>query len=86
MIQKGTILVAKDECLMDDNTYKALIIGKEYDVHTLHNDMESSVKNSLVIKSEIDEEHYFSLDENDTAYWGKYFDLKKDLCDGCSVQ
>ena len=51
-IEKGTKLIAIDECKMDENEENALIIGKYYTVNSA---------NSLyiTIESEIDEMHQF---------------------------
>ena len=71
MIQVGSVLIAKDVCMMTRNSSgNALIIGKEYVVYHI------DYKHGLVIQSELEEKHFFSLLPKDDAYWGNYFDLK----------
>ena len=51
-IEKGTKLIAIDECKMDENDENALIIGKSYTVN-------SANRLYITIESEIDEMHQF---------------------------
>ena len=51
-IEKGTKLIAIDECKMDENEENALIIGKSYVVN-------SANRLYITIESEIDEMHQF---------------------------
>ena len=51
-IEKGTKLIAIDECKMDENEENALIIGKSYTVN-------SANRLYITINSEIDEMHQF---------------------------
>ena len=51
-IEKGTKLIAIDECKMDENEENALIIGKSYTVN-------SANRLYITIESEIDEMHQF---------------------------
>ena len=51
-IEKGTKLIAIDECKMDENEENALIIGKSYVVN-------SANRLYITINSEIDEMHQF---------------------------
>lgn len=70
-ISKGTILIAKDVCLMDEGKGNALIIGKEYPINTIFG-------NLIEISSEIDSRHLFGRNPSDVlSYWGKYFTIKK---------
>ena len=50
----GTILIAKDPCEMSDGSGEALIVGKEYPI-------KAAVVTGIIIKSEIDECHLFSI-------------------------
>jgi uncharacterized protein YajQ (UPF0234 family) len=63
-IEKGTVLIAIDECKMKLGGHKALVIGKEYDV-LYHNNY------YFIIESEIDSEHQFTFHDAN-----KYFKLK----------
>ena len=56
-IKKGTKLIAIDPCEMEDDGEEALIVGKEYTV--LGIDAEWYEGEAIVIKSEIDDGHYF---------------------------
>lgn len=51
-IEKGTKLIAIDECKMDENEENALIVGKCYVVN-------SANRLYITINSEIDEMHQF---------------------------
>ena len=51
-IEKGTKLIAIDECKMDEDEENALIIGKSYTVN-------SANRLYITIESEIDEMHQF---------------------------
>lgn len=55
-IEKGTKLIAIDECKMDENDENALIIGKCYTVN-------SANRLYITINSEIDEMHQFYITE-----------------------
>ncbi len=72
-MQVGDILIAKDPCAMDYDEIDALIVGKEYkveDISSIHFNPE------IKIKSEIDDNHFFSLNKNDESYYGLFFVLK----------
>ena len=70
MLQVGTILVAKKECRMKNGSGNALIVGKEYPI--------KSIKGSdIIIKSEIDANHFFETNENEASYYGRFFDIKE---------
>lgn len=60
-IKKGTKLIAIDPCKMNCNGEKALIVGKEYTV--LEIDVDDYEGESIVIESEIDDNHYFDTAE-----------------------
>lgn len=60
-IKKGTKLIAIDPCEMEDEGEKALIVGKEYTV--LKIEAEKFEGEAIVIKSEIDNNHYFLIAE-----------------------
>ena len=55
-IEKGTKLIAIDECKMDESEVNALIIGKCYTVN-------SANRLYITINSEIDEMHQFYITE-----------------------
>lgn len=78
-ITENTILIATDPCHLQTHdgtpTVAALIVGKEYPVKKILNS-----RNQLIISSEIDDSHYFSLDLNDLtpgSYWENYFKIKE---------
>lgn len=64
LIHIGTILVAKDPCVMDSDGQSALIVGKEYPV-------QSFFRGEFTVSSEIDKNHFFSPNS-----YNKYFDIK----------
>lgn len=75
-MKQGDILIAKDECKMKHgdslvNKLNALIVGKEYEVIFVG-------AYSIAVKSEVDNEHHFTLNKDDSsAFWGIFFELKK---------
>ncbi len=60
-----TVLIATQECLMNFTKLPALIIGKEYKIKGFYS-------GQFVIKSEVDDKHYFELDK-----FTNYFKLKE---------
>ena len=64
-IEVGTVLIAKDPCVMEETGKNALIVGKEYPVDYM---------NTIYfgIKSEVDEKHIFGFDE-----YKSFFKVKK---------
>mgnify|MGYP003609381017 CR=1 FL=1 len=57
-LKVGDIIIAKDECIMDDTKLPALIIGKEYEITFIG-------KNTFIINSEIGEHTFGFVDFND---------------------
>lgn len=70
-IEVGTILIAKDACRMNDGDGNSLVVGKEYPVIYAN-----ELRNNLVVKSEIYDEHYFPLVDEGNGYFGNYFTIK----------
>ncbi|MES2395834.1 MAG: hypothetical protein V4549_07515 [Bacteroidota bacterium] len=80
-LEVGTILIAIDECIMDDSILKkeikALIIGKEYKVLGFDEDNDN---NSFYIISELYGHHYFNIDPvegNEKSGYKYYFKIKE---------
>ena len=78
-ILKTLILASKDAHKKDWSSYTssksdircALIIGKEYRVNTMRQDM-----SSFNICSEVLSEHTFSTNKQSYYYYGNYFEIK----------
>ena len=72
-LQVGTILVAKNPCVMthgNSENKNALIVGKEYCVL-------SKDSYEISVKSEVAEMHRFELsDKNKNTSYKTYFDIK----------
>lgn len=69
-LKVGDIIIAKDECIMDDTKLPALIIGKEYEITF-------SGKNTFIINSEIGEHTFEFVDFNEFFELPSNYDLKK---------
>ena len=62
-LKVGDIIIAKDECIMDDTKLPALIIGKEYEISQIKDDY-------LIIDGELGE-HFFEFKEFDDFFYLK---------------
>lgn len=65
-LKVGDILIAKDECLMEETNEKALIIGKKYKIKGIEADY-------FYITSELGSNHCFYLADID-----EFFDIKNE--------
>lgn len=72
-LQVGTILIAKDPCVMTHTKIPALIVGKEYEIKWI-----DLVRNIFTIKSESDINHHFTImnDGEPNSNFNFYFDIK----------
>lgn len=66
----GTELKPKNPCKMNDGSGEALIMGKVYKVLG-----HSENTQEIFIKTELFENHFFSVDYKHKSYWGNFFYL-----------
>jgi hypothetical protein len=72
-LKVGTVLIAKDPCIMTQTKIAALIVGKEYDIKWI--DLN---RNEFTVESEYDKNHYFTImnDGKPNSNFNFYFDIK----------
>ena len=68
-LKVGDVLIAKDECLMD-NGEKALTIGKEYTIRMIG-------QNYISLIDDENDMHEFTTDENYKENWRIFFTTKE---------
>lgn len=61
MVKVGTILIAIDECVMEDSNEKTLTVGKEYEVRSCKEPTPYDLRTTFGVIDDIGDTHWFDV-------------------------